>query len=101
LLIFQPIARDGQRVITTFKIKTRLPLIPQWATVWRQRHSARCWRELSADHIKLLIAANPALVDLQWWTTSTGKFGSPNRGVAVLLVSEDLDELLKLSDRVW
>jgi general nucleoside transport system ATP-binding protein len=59
-------------------------------------------RELSSDQIKLLIAANPcfgldfAAVDY----IHSQIVDARNRGVAVLLVSEDLDELLKLSDRI-
>jgi simple sugar transport system ATP-binding protein len=59
-------------------------------------------RELSSDKIKLLIAANPcfgldfAAVDY----IHSQIVDARNRGVAVLLVSEDLDELLKLSDRI-
>ncbi|MEM9214448.1 MAG: ABC transporter ATP-binding protein [Cyanobacteria bacterium P01_F01_bin.150] len=59
-------------------------------------------RELSSDTIQLLIAANPCFgldfnaVDF----IHTEIINARNRGVAVLLVSEDLDELLKLSDRI-
>lgn len=59
-------------------------------------------RELAAEHINLLIAANPcfgldfAAVDY----IHSQIVEARNRGVAVMLVSEDLDELLKLSDRV-
>jgi simple sugar transport system ATP-binding protein len=59
-------------------------------------------RELSADHIKLLIAANPCF-GLDFAAVEfihTQIVEARNRGVAVLLVSEDLDELLKLSDRI-
>ena len=59
-------------------------------------------RELSAEHIKLLIAANPCFgLDFAAVEYIHGQIiEARNRGVAVLLVSEDLDELLKLSDRV-
>ena len=52
--------------------------------------------------MRLLIAANPcfgldfAAVDY----IHSEILEARNRGVAVLLVSEDLDELLKLSDRI-
>ncbi|NJN64346.1 MAG: potassium-transporting ATPase subunit KdpB [Acidobacteria bacterium] len=58
-------------------------------------------RELSGD-VAVLIVANPcfgldfAAVDF----IHTQILNARNRGVAVLLVSEDLDELLKLSDRI-
>jgi ABC-type glutathione transport system ATPase component len=34
------------------------------------------------------------------WPRSTPLDGARNRGAAVLLISEDLDELLELSDRI-
>jgi len=58
-------------------------------------------RELSGD-VRLLIAQNPCLgLDF----AATGEIRSRilnarNRGTAVLLLSEDLDELLELSDRI-
>ena len=59
-------------------------------------------RELSSHDVRLLIAANPsfgldfAAVDFIHDMIVEAR----NRGVAVLLVSEDLDELLALSDRI-
>ncbi len=49
-----------------------------------------------------MIAANPCFgLDFRAVEYIHGQIGSArNRGVAVLLVSEDLDELLKLSDRI-
>ncbi|MEM9154022.1 MAG: ABC transporter ATP-binding protein, partial [Cyanobacteria bacterium P01_F01_bin.33] len=59
-------------------------------------------RELSSDRIKLLIAANPCFgLDFNAVEYIRGQIvNARNRGVAVLLVSEDLDELLTLSDRI-
>jgi simple sugar transport system ATP-binding protein len=59
-------------------------------------------RELSSDQINLLIAANPCFgLDFAAVEFIHGQIvEARNRGVAVLLVSEDLDELLKLSDRL-
>ena len=59
-------------------------------------------RELSADTVRLLIVANPCFgldfsaVDF----IRSAIVDARNRGAAVLLVSEDLDELLALSDRI-
>ncbi|MDA0674325.1 MAG: ATP-binding cassette domain-containing protein, partial [Cyanobacteria bacterium] len=59
-------------------------------------------RELSSQDVRLLIAANPsfgldfAAVDFIHDMIVAAR----NRGVAVLLVSEDLDELLTLADRI-
>ncbi len=59
-------------------------------------------RELSSEHIKLLIAANPCFgLDFTAVEFIHGQIvEARNRGVAVLLVSEDLDELLKLADQI-
>jgi simple sugar transport system ATP-binding protein len=59
-------------------------------------------RELHSDRINLLIAANPCFgLDFNALEFIHGQIvEARNRGVAVLLVSEDLDELLKLSDRI-
>ena len=57
---------------------------------------------MSSQHIQVLIAANPcfgldfAAVEFIHQQILEAR----NRGVAVLLVSEDLDELLKLADRI-
>jgi simple sugar transport system ATP-binding protein len=57
---------------------------------------------LSSQQIQVLIAANPcfgldfAAVEFIHQQILEAR----NRGVAVLLVSEDLDELLKLADRI-
>ena len=58
-------------------------------------------RELSGD-VEVLVAANPCL-GLDFAATleiRTQIVEVRNRGAAVLLVSEDLDELLELSDRI-
>ena len=57
-------------------------------------------RELSAD-VEILIIANPCF-GLDFLATEEIRqqiVTARNRGTAVLLVSEDLDEILELSDR--
>ncbi|MEM8505220.1 MAG: ABC transporter ATP-binding protein [Cyanobacteria bacterium P01_D01_bin.1] len=59
-------------------------------------------RELSSASVKLLIAANPCF-GLDFAAVEfihNQVVAARNRGVAVLLVSEDLDELLTLCDRI-
>jgi simple sugar transport system ATP-binding protein len=58
-------------------------------------------RELG-EEVKVLIAANPCFgLDFQAVAEIRGQImGARNRGAAVLLVSEDLDEILELADRV-
>lgn len=101
-LIFKAIRDAAVGLINTFKIKTPSPETPVGNLSGGNVQRTVLARELSADHIKLLIAANPcfgldfAAVDY----IHSQILEARNRGVAVLLVSEDLDELLKLSDRI-
>jgi simple sugar transport system ATP-binding protein len=102
LLVFKAIRDMAQGLITTFKIKTPSPDTPVGNLSGGNVQRTVLARELSADRITLLIAANPcfgldfAAVDY----IHSQIVAARNRGVAVLLVSEDLDELLKLSDRI-
>jgi simple sugar transport system ATP-binding protein len=102
LLILRAIRQMAQGLITQFSVKTPSPETPVGNLSGGNVQRAVLARELSADHIKLLVAANPcfgldfAAVDF----IHTQIVEARNRGVAVLLVSEDLDELLKLSDRI-
>jgi general nucleoside transport system ATP-binding protein len=58
-------------------------------------------REL-AEEVQVLVAANPCFgLDFQAVTEIRSRLmEARNRGVAVLLVSEDLDEILELADRI-
>lgn len=102
LLIFKAIREMAVGLIDSFKIKTPSPETPVGNLSGGNVQRTVLARELHSDHIKLLIAANPcfgldfAMVDY----IHSQILEARNRGVAVLLVSEDLDELLKLSDRI-
>ncbi len=102
LLILQAIRQTAVGLISQFSVKTPSPETPVQNLSGGNVQRAVLARELSAEQIKLLIAANPcfgldfAAVDF----IHTQILNARNRGVAVLLVSEDLDELLKLSDRL-
>ncbi|WP_448601786.1 ABC transporter ATP-binding protein [Thermoleptolyngbya sp.] len=102
MLILNAIRNMAVGLIHQFSVKTPSPETPVGNLSGGNVQRAVLARELSADHIKLLIAANPCFgldfnaVDF----IHTEIVDARNRGVAVLLVSEDLDELLKLSDRL-
>lgn len=102
MLILQAIRQMAVGLISQFSVKTPSPETPVSNLSGGNIQRAVLARELSAEQIKLLIAANPcfgldfAAVDF----IHTQIVDARNRGVAVLLVSEDLDELLKLSDRL-
>jgi simple sugar transport system ATP-binding protein len=101
-LILKAIREMAKGLIQTFSVKTPSPETPIRDLSGGNVQRAVLARELSSEDIKVLIAANPcfgldfAAVEFIHQQILDAR----NRGVAVLLVSEDLDELLKLSDRV-
>lgn len=101
-LVTKMIRQMALGLIQSFQIKTPSPETPVGNLSGGNVQRTVLARELSSEKIKLLIAANPcfgldfAAVDY----IHSQIVDARNRGVAVLLVSEDLDELLKLSDRL-
>ncbi|NJM96900.1 MAG: ABC transporter ATP-binding protein [Phormidesmis sp. RL_2_1] len=102
LLSLKAIRTMAIGLIQQFSVKTPSPETPIHNLSGGNVQRAVLARELSSNHINLLIAANPCFgldfnaVDF----IHTEIVEARNQGVAVLLVSEDLDELLKLSDRI-
>ena len=93
--------REAQRLIGEYQVKTRGPESPIRSLSGGNVQRAVLARELS-DEVSVLIVANPvfgldfaAVADIH-----ERILAARDRGAAVLLVSEDLDELLELSDRV-
>jgi general nucleoside transport system ATP-binding protein len=102
LLIWKTIRNMAQNLIQQFSVKTPSTETPVQNLSGGNVQRAVLARELSADHINLLIAANPCF-GLDFAAVEfihSQIIAARNRGVAVLLVSEDLDELLALSDRI-
>ncbi|MGK7890982.1 MAG: ABC transporter ATP-binding protein [Leptolyngbyaceae cyanobacterium] len=102
LLILKAIREMAQNLVQTFSVKTPSTETPISSLSGGNVQRTVLARELSSESVKLLIAANPcfgldfAAVDF----IHRAIVDARNRGVAVLLVSEDLDELLVLSDRI-
>jgi ABC-type uncharacterized transport system ATPase subunit len=92
---------DAERKINLYKIKTRGPDMPISALSGGNVQRAVLARELGGD-VEVLIAANPCFgLDFAAVAQIHAEImAARNRGAAVLLVSEDLDELLELSDRL-
>ncbi len=92
---------DAERKIARYKIKTRTPDTPISALSGGNVQRAVLARELGHD-VEVLIAANPCFgLDFAAVAQIHAEImAARNRGAAVLLVSEDLDELLELSDRL-
>jgi general nucleoside transport system ATP-binding protein len=101
-LILRAIREMAVGLVTTFKIKTPSPETPVGNLSGGNVQRTVLARELSSQHIQLLIAANPCFgLDFAAVEYIHSQIvAARNRGVAVLLVSEDLDELLKLADRI-
>ena len=102
LLVLKAIRQMAQERVHTFSVKTPTVETPVGNLSGGNVQRTVLARELSSESIKLLIAANPcfgldfAAVDF----IHNAIVDARNRGVAVLLVSEDLDELLALADRI-
>jgi simple sugar transport system ATP-binding protein len=92
---------DAEQKIARYKIKTRTPDTPISALSGGNVQRAVLARELGGD-VEVLIAANPCFgLDFAAVAQIHAEImAARNRGAAVLLVSEDLDELLELSDRL-
>jgi simple sugar transport system ATP-binding protein len=102
LLIFKAIRETAKNLIKVFSIKTPSPDTPIGNLSGGNVQRTVLARELSANEIKLLIVANPVFgLDFAAVEYIHNQIvEARNRGVAVLLVSEDLDEILTLSDRI-
>ncbi|TYL89761.1 ABC transporter ATP-binding protein [Bradyrhizobium rifense] len=92
---------DAKKKIGQYKIKTRTPDTPISALSGGNVQRAVLARELGSE-VEVLIAANPCFgLDFAAVAQIHAEImAARNRGAAVLLVSEDLDELLELSDRL-
>jgi general nucleoside transport system ATP-binding protein len=96
-----PLRRKGEELIDRYKVKTASPDSPIESLSGGNVQRAILARELSGE-VDVLIVANPCF-GLDFASVAeirTQIMEQRNRGAAVLLVSEDLDEVLELSDRV-
>jgi ABC-type uncharacterized transport system ATPase subunit len=102
LLNFGAIRRAAITLIERFSISPPDPDIPIGSLSGGNVQRAILARELGGSEVRVLVAANPCFgLDFN----ATGFIRNHlvqvrNRGGAVLLISEDLDELLELADRI-
>jgi simple sugar transport system ATP-binding protein len=91
----------AEKKIARYGIKARSPEVPIRQLSGGNVQRAVLARELGGD-VDLLVAANPCFgLDFAAVAQIHAQImEARNRGAAVLLVSEDLDELLELSDRI-
>jgi simple sugar transport system ATP-binding protein len=92
---------NAARKIARYKIKTRSDDTPIGELSGGNVQRAVLARELASE-VDILIAANPCFgLDFAAVAQIHAEImAARNRGAAVLLVSEDLDELLELADRI-
>ena len=96
-----PIRTQAAQLIDRYKVKTASPDAPIETLSGGNVQRAILARELSSD-VDVLIVANPCF-GLDFASVAEIRaqiMDQRNRGAAVLLVSEDLDEILELADRV-
>ncbi|MBO0660983.1 ABC transporter ATP-binding protein [Jiella sp. MQZ9-1] len=101
LLDRQRMRSEAERLIAAYAVKTQSPSAPVATLSGGNVQRAVLARELQGE-TDLLVAANPcfgldfgAVADIR-----AQLIAARNRGTAVLLVSEDLDEIVALSDRI-
>ena len=93
--------QKAEELIARYRVKTPSPDVPIENLSGGNVQRAILARELSAD-VDVLIVANPCF-GLDFASVAEIRaqiIDQRNKGAAVLLVSEDLDEILELSDRV-
>lgn len=93
--------RSAVERIAEYRVKTTSPDAAIETLSGGNVQRAVLARELS-DRVNVLIVANPCFgLDFSAVAEIRGRImNARNRGVAVLLVSEDLDEILELADRI-
>ncbi|WP_439602989.1 ABC transporter ATP-binding protein [Devosia sp.] len=96
-----PMREKARELIARYRVKTQGPDAPIETLSGGNVQRAVLARELSGD-VDVLIVANPCF-GLDFASVADIRsqiMEQRNRGAAVLLVSEDLDEILELADRV-
>ena len=96
-----PMRAKAAELIASYKVKTASPDAPIETLSGGNVQRAVLARELSGE-VDVLIVANPCF-GLDFASVAEIRsqiMDQRNRGAAVLLVSEDLDEILELADRV-
>lgn len=101
-LILKEMRKMARELVQTFSVRTPSVETPINNLSGGNVQRTVLARELSSASVKLLIAANPCF-GLDFAAVEfihSEIIAARNRQVAVLLVSEDLDELLELCDRI-
>ena len=101
LLRFRRIRELANRVIDRYDVRTSGPQVPAWQLSGGNLQKVVLAREFSGDPAVLVAAAPTRGLDVSGIETVHSYLrDAASRGLGVLLISEDLDEILVLADRI-
>ena len=101
MLRMRRIRELAERVIERYDVRTSGPNVPAWQLSGGNLQKVVLAREFSGEPVALVAAAPTRGLDVAGIETVHSYLrDAAGRGVAVLLISEDLDEILMLADRI-
>jgi ABC-type uncharacterized transport system ATPase subunit len=103
LLDRKAVRKFGEELVRRFSVQPTSPDTPIGDLSGGNIQRAILAREFSSGEVRVLVAANPC-VGLDFKAVDfvhDRLMDARNSGAAVLLISEDLDELLAMADRIW
>jgi ABC-type uncharacterized transport system ATPase subunit len=101
LLVLRRIREAGERVIRDYDVRTSGPHVPAWQLSGGNLQKVVLAREFSGEPVVLLASAPTRGLDVAGIETVHNYLRqAATRGVGVLVISEDLDEIMALADRI-
>jgi simple sugar transport system ATP-binding protein len=101
LLMLRRIREAAERVIHQYDVRTSGPHVPAWQLSGGNLQKVVLAREFSAEPVVLVAAAPTRGLDVAGIeAVHTYLRGAAADGVGVLVISEDLDEIMALADRI-
>jgi general nucleoside transport system ATP-binding protein len=101
LLVLRRIREAGERVIRDYDVRTSGPHVPAWQLSGGNLQKVVLAREFSGEPVVLLASAPTRGLDVAGIETVHNYLRqAATGGVGVLVISEDLDEIMALADRI-
>src|SRR5439155_11848219 len=101
LLRLRRIRELAKQVIQRYDVRTSGPHVPAWQLSGGNLQKVVLAREFSGDPVVLVAASPTRGLDVAGIETVHSFLrDAASRGIGVLLISEDLDEILALADRI-